>query len=146
MISTISQVDVLPRRHRYIILGDMNVRVGSQPHMQWPSVMGNYGFGNKNDRGFCLLQFCAMNDLFIANTNFKHKTVRRFTWISIKKFDYIIIPSRIKNTLKNYRAYQSTDIGSNHSLMTPKKPKPLKAKPKKYDVSKLTNNFVKILR
>jgi len=111
-----------------------------KPHMQWPGVMGNYGFGNENDRGFRLLQFCTVNNLFIANTNLKHKTGHRFTLISPEflsksMIDYIIIPSRMKN-IRKYCRYHSVDIGSEHSLvigeivMTPKKPKPLKGKTK----------------
>ena len=53
-----------------IIMGDFNAKVGSGSRMDY-SVMGAYGFRQKNDRGDRLLDICYSNDLYISNTKFK---------------------------------------------------------------------------
>ena len=84
-------------------------------------VVGNCDVGTNNTRGLKLLQFCAINDLFIANSIFKHKEKRRYTWISPdrteKQIDYIIMSKKLKPTLKNCRSYHSAEIGSDHSIV-----------------------------
>ena len=115
----------------------------------WPEVVGSYGAGKHNERGVKLLQFCAINNLFIANTIFKHKERRRYTWTSPKQtemqIDFIIMSKKLKSTLKNCRTYNSAEIGSDHSLVIanlvmkkPKKMKHIAKKPlKRYDTDKL---------
>ena len=87
----------------------------------WPEVVGSYGAGKHNERGVKLLQFCAINNLFIAKTIFKHEEKRRYTWTSPKQtemqIDYIIMSKKLKYTLKNCRTYISTEIWSFHSLV-----------------------------
>ena len=56
----------------------------------------DYGLGQANDRGYHLLQFCAINELVITNTLFKHTKARRVTWTSpdggaANQIDYIIV-------------------------------------------------------
>lgn len=53
-----------------IILGDMDARAGSRERMNC-SVMGTYGFRQRNDRGEQLLDLCYINDFYISNTKFK---------------------------------------------------------------------------
>ena len=79
------EINILPPSEHIVLLGDCNASVGS--HMQdiWSEVVGNYGAGEYNERGVKLLLFCAINILFIANTIFKHKESRRYTWTSTKR-------------------------------------------------------------
>ena len=113
--------------------------------------MGKYGLGQANDRGSQLLQFCAINNLVISNTLFRHSMNRRATWISPdyktkNQIDYILIQDKWKNKVKNCRSYHSADIGSDHFLLLanlkfePSKPKKFKKAQKRYDVEKLTTN------
>ena len=51
-------------------------------HDNWPEVVGHYAVGTNNTRGLKLLQYCAINDLFIENSISMHKENRRYTWIS----------------------------------------------------------------
>ena len=103
-----------------VLLDDFHTSVGS--HMQdiWPLV-GSYGAGEHNERGVKLLQFCAINNLFIANTIFKYKERRRYTWTSLKRtkmqIDFIIISKKLKSTHKNRITYNSVEIGSDHALV-----------------------------
>ena len=142
-----SKIDALPRNNAYILLGDFNAKVGDQ-HSVWPEVVGRYGLGEVNDRGLQLLQFCAINNLVISNTLFRHSKKRRATWVSpngktMNQIDYVIIQRKSKNIVKNSRAYHSAEIGSDHfpvlanlELRT-RKPKMTKAVPRRYDVEKL---------
>ena len=76
----------------------------------WPEVVGSYGAGEHNEKCVKLLQFCAINNLFIANTIFKHKERRRYTWTSPKRtemqIDFIIMSEKLKSSLKNCRTYK----------------------------------------
>ena len=121
----------------------------------WPEVVWSYGAGDNNKRGIKLLQCCAINNLFIANTIFKHKERRRYTCTSPKRtemqIDFIIMSKKLKSTLKNCRTYKSAEIGSDHSLvianLVMKKPKKLKHIEKKHrndDTDKLQGNIHKV--
>ena len=67
------KIKALPRNNKYILLGDFNAKVGTDQEENWPREVGKYGLGQANDRGYHLLQFCAINELVITNTLFKHK-------------------------------------------------------------------------
>ena len=59
--------------------GDWNAKVGND-NTGWNSVMGRYGFGDRNDRGERLLEFATTHRRFICNTKFQHKADRKWTW------------------------------------------------------------------
>ena len=145
------KIKALPRNNKYILLGDFNAKVGTDQQENWPREVGKYGLGQANDRGYHLLQFCAINELVITNTLFKHKKARRVTWTSpdggtANQIDYIIVQQKWKSRIKNCRSYQSADIGSDHSLvlvnvsLTPEKQRKQKTVANRFDVSKLTND------
>ena len=60
-----------------IIMGDIDSRAGSRERMNC-SVMGTYGFRQRNDRGEELLDLCYINDLYISNTKFKQAKPSRY--------------------------------------------------------------------
>ena len=145
------KIKALPRNNKYILLGDFNAKVGTDQQENWPREVGKYGLGQANDRGYHLLQFCAINELVITNTLFKHKKARRVTWKSpdggtANQIDYIIVQQKWKSRIKNCRSYQSADIGSDHSLvlvnvsLTPEKQRKQKTVANRFDVFKLTND------
>ena len=146
-----SKINQLPPNHKYIILGDMNAKVGRDSYSNWPSVVGIYGVGRCNERGERLLQFCAINNLTIVNTLYKHNLSRRITWTSPdgktqNQIDYMIIQQNQKWIVKNCRVYNSADVGSDHSLLlskivlSTKKIKKLTPPQKKFDVDRLKEN------
>ena len=70
-------INETPNQDILILMGDFNAKVG-QDHHNWPDVIGKFGYGDMNQRGENLLSFCAKNDLYITNTNLKHKANRKW--------------------------------------------------------------------
>ncbi|CAF1527450.1 unnamed protein product [Adineta ricciae] len=104
-----------------ILTGDWNTKVGHD-NTDWTSVMGKYGYGDRNERGERLLEFATVHNLFICNTRFEQKPNRKWTWASpdgIHKnmIDLILIQRRWKTSVINCRTFQSADISSDHSLV-----------------------------
>ena len=64
-----------------ILTGDWNAKVG-QDNTDWASVMGKYGYDDRNERGERLLEFATLHNLFICNTRFEQKPNRKWTWAS----------------------------------------------------------------
>ena len=64
-------LELTPQKDVLFIIGDWNVKVGSQ---ETPRVIGKFGLGVRNEAGQKLIEFCQENTLVIANTLFqKHK-------------------------------------------------------------------------
>jgi hypothetical protein len=104
-----------------ILTGDWNAKIGNE-NKDWKSVMGRYGYGDRNERGERLLEFATVHNLYICNTRFQQKPGRKWTWASpdgIHKnmIDLILIQQRWKTSVINCRTFQSADISSDHSLV-----------------------------
>ena len=69
----------IPKKYYVIILGDFNAKIGVYQPL-WKDTMGKFGIGNINECGERLLQFCIINELFVANTASPHKSSRKWTW------------------------------------------------------------------
>ena len=68
-----------PKKDVLFIIGDWNVKVGSQ---EIPGVTGKFGLGVQNEAGQRLIEFCQENALVIANTLFQQHKRRLYTWTS----------------------------------------------------------------
>ena len=78
-----------------------------------------------NENGEQLLEFCAIDDLVIAGTLFKHNDIQNFTWESPKhrdrnQIDHIAINGRYKRSLLDTRAMRGAHAGSDHHLVIAK--------------------------
>ena len=62
-----------------ISMGDFNAKVGSECTDE---ITGNYGLGERNDRGERLVQFCQEENMTIYNTLFQHQKRHLYTWTS----------------------------------------------------------------
>ena len=62
-----------------IIMGDWNAKVGSY---KISKIAGQWGLGERNERGDKLIDFCAGNDTVIMNTVFKQPKRKLYTWTS----------------------------------------------------------------
>ncbi|XP_060521344.1 craniofacial development protein 2-like [Cylas formicarius] len=104
-----------------IILGDFNAKVGRG---RTGSVVGDWGLGERNNRGEGLVQYCEENNLMIANTWFKLPARRLYTWKSPQdnnyhvvrnQIDYIIINRRFRNYITKISTMPGADIASDHN-------------------------------
>uniref|UniRef100_A0A8D8XEA4 Craniofacial development protein 2 n=1 Tax=Cacopsylla melanoneura TaxID=428564 RepID=A0A8D8XEA4_9HEMI len=136
-------IDQTKAEDNLIVMGDMNATVGEERE---GTIVGQYGLGDRNERGRRLIEFCARNKLVISNTHFKHHKRRRYTWkapgdVRRAQIDYIMVRERFKNQVKNSRSYPSADIESDHNLVIMhcelKYKKLTKRKPKPIDMSML---------
>ena len=62
-------LELTPKKDVLFIIGDCNVKVGSQ---EIPGVTGKFGLGIQNEAGQKLIESCQENTLVIANTLFQH--------------------------------------------------------------------------
>jgi len=115
-------INSAPRTDMIILMGDFNAKVGNV-HLDSNGVVGKFGFGQRNERGDRLVNFCGLNDLIITNTQFKQsKDSRCWTWeapngIDHNQIDYIMISRKWRGSIRNSRAYPSADVGSDHQLV-----------------------------
>lgn len=61
---------------RLITMGDLNSKIGTKCDGE-DDVMGNNGYGFRNERGERLICFARSNEMFIANTMFKKRNNKR---------------------------------------------------------------------
>ena len=69
-------LELTPKKDILFIIGDWNVKVGSQ---ETPGVAGKFGLGVQNEAGQRLIWFCQDNTLLIANTIFQQHKRRLYT-------------------------------------------------------------------
>ena len=72
-------LELKPKKDVLFIIGDWNVKVGSQEIL---GVTGKFGLGVQNKAGQRLTEFCQENALVIANTFFQQHKRRLYTWTS----------------------------------------------------------------
>ena len=70
-------LELTPPKDVLFIIGDYNVKVGSQ---ETPGITGKFGLGVQNEAGQRLIEFCQENSLVIANTLFQQHKRRLNTW------------------------------------------------------------------
>ncbi|CAF3825274.1 unnamed protein product [Rotaria sp. Silwood1] len=61
----------VPKKDLILMSGDWNAKVGND-NTGWNSVMGRYGFGDRNDRGERLLEFATVHSLFVFLCDVQH--------------------------------------------------------------------------
>ena len=60
---------------KVIVMGDMNAKVGNE---NINDIVGKWGVPGSNENGDHLIDICAEQGLFLANTYFQHKMVHRY--------------------------------------------------------------------
>ena len=68
-------LELIPKTDVLFIIGDWNVKVGSQ---EIPGVKGKFGLQIRNEAGQRLIEFCQENSLVITNTLFQHHKRRLY--------------------------------------------------------------------
>ena len=69
-------LELTPPKDVLFIIGDWNVKVGSQ---EIPGVTGKFGLGVQNETGQRLTEFCQENMLVIVNTLFQQSKRQFYT-------------------------------------------------------------------
>ena len=69
-------IELTPQEDVLFIIGDLNVKVGSQ---EIPGVTGKFGLRIQNEAGQRLIEFCQENAPAIANTLFQQHKRRLYT-------------------------------------------------------------------
>ena len=72
-------LELTPKKDVLFIIGDWNVKVGSQ---ETPEVTGKFDLGVQNEAGQRLIEFCQENALVIANTLFQQHKRQVYPWTS----------------------------------------------------------------
>ena len=114
----------VPKLEKLIILGDFNVRVGTD-HKTWENVNGKNGTGNRNSNGPLLLQFCAEHELLITNTVFRLSARNRTSWMHPRSkhwhlIDYVIVRQRDRQDVRVTKSMCGADCWTDHRLITSK--------------------------
>ena len=92
------QLDEVDKNNMLLLMGDWNAKVRTNRET-WHGTIGRHGYGDMNERGERLLEFCSENQLCITNTYFQHKPSRKWTWShpngrSKNMIDFIITNKR----------------------------------------------------
>ena len=106
------------KTHYTVLMGDFNAKVGIKETDE--TCMGNFGIGQRNDRGHQLVFFAEHHRLFIGNTFFKKKVSRKWTWISPNattknEIDFILTDK--KRILKDVSVINQFNTGSDHRIV-----------------------------
>ena len=115
-------LELTPKKDVLFIIGDWNVKVGSQ---ETPGVTGKFGLGEQNKAGQRLTEFCQENALVIANTLFQQHKRRLYTWTSSdgqhqNQIDYILCSQRWRSSIQSAKRRPGADCGSDHELLIAK--------------------------
>jgi hypothetical protein len=83
-----------------MIMGDLNARVGKEPVLAG-GIIGKEGDAQITNNGERLINLCITHDLFIVNTEFKHKDIHKFTRV---------VPERNKKSIIDYIITNKTSL------------------------------------
>ena len=105
-----------------IVMGDFNAKIGEcQPEEE--TIIGKFGYGQRNARGDTLLEFAAQHKFIVANTFFEKRKDRYWTWESPdgnthNQIDYILSSQR--GIIQDCGVISRVDIGSDHRMVRAK--------------------------
>ena len=115
-------LELTPKKDVLFILGDWNVKVGSQEILE---VTEKFGLGVQNEAGQRLIEFYQENTLDIANTLFQQHKRRLYTWTSPdsqyrNQIDDILYSQRWRHSIQSAKTRLEADCGSDHELLIAK--------------------------
>ncbi|KAL1447116.1 hypothetical protein WDU94_005460 [Cyamophila willieti] len=104
-----------------IVMGDMNAQVG-RVRDGYDRVMGPWGFGDQNDEGVNLIDFCMRNEMMIGNTWFRKRSshkITRYSWDGRYKtmIDLVILTESMRQWLLDVKVIPSVSMGGDHRLL-----------------------------
>ena len=113
----------IPPHTVVVLTGDFNARLGRDSYTTNKRVIGNNCYhSTTNDNGQRLIDLCESMDLRPAHTHFKHRKSRLSTYRDPKgnfyQIDHIAISQKWWKSLRDCRAYNILDIGSDHKVVS----------------------------
>ena len=137
-------LELTSKKDGFFVIGDWNVKVGSQ---ELPGVTSKFGLGVQNKAGRRLTEFCKENALVIANTLFQQHKRRLYIWTSPdgrhrNQIDYILFIQRWRSSIQSAKTRPGADYGSYHELIIAKFRLKLKkvgkaTRPFRYDLNQI---------
>jgi hypothetical protein len=108
--------------HEYIIMEDLNARVGKEP-VSAAGAIGKEGEVQITNNGERLINLCITHDSFIVNTKFKHEDIHKISRILPERkeeliIDYIIMKKTSLQALQDAKVRRGPEIGSDHYMLT----------------------------
>jgi hypothetical protein len=79
---TLEKVYNKEKEYYNIIMGDWNAKIGEREGEEERLTVGKFGLGSRNENGDKMVQFAIENNLKVANTFFKKRKNRKWTWLS----------------------------------------------------------------
>ena len=116
--------------HNLLFLaGDFNARIGTDSSQTSPVAIGMHAFHEiTNNNGNKLVDFCEAANVRSTQTRFPHPKSRVWTWQhpnnrgkdleNRAQLDHILINGKWLNSVKNVRAYNSVEVGSDHRIVS----------------------------
>ena len=103
-------------------MGDFNAKIGTKKDENIKS-MGNFGIGERNERGEMLINFAEEERLTISNTFFKKANDRYWTWENPAKdchnqIDFFL--STDKDIMIDCGVVTNVNVGSDHRMVKAK--------------------------
>lgn len=116
----------VPPHNVLILAGDLNARVGSDSHSINPRAIDKHTYHDtKDDNGNRLVNYCETCNMRSTQTRFPQPISRTWTWLhpngkSKAQLDHILINGKWLNSIRNARAYNTTELHSDHRIMSVK--------------------------
>ena len=104
--------DRVPKHDLTIVLGDRNAKLGKEK--AFSQVVGCHTLHNiSNENGELAANYAINNDMFLISTNFQHKKIHTWTWISpdhqtLNQIDHIMVSKgkmRLTHDVRSRRGY-----------------------------------------
>ena len=105
------------KRHDVVfVMGDLNAKVGRGRE---EDIVGDFGLGERNERGNRWVEWCIENEQVILNTWYRHHARQLWTWKSPgdryrNQIDYITVNKRFRNSVCDVKTYPGADCNSDH--------------------------------
>ncbi|GMR38675.1 hypothetical protein PMAYCL1PPCAC_08870, partial [Pristionchus mayeri] len=105
-----------------VVLGDFNSKIGSREE-NTEKFIGVHGYGERNERGQTLVDFCNEVKLYVQNTRFQKRETRKWTWLSPNMrtrnaIDYVM--SLNPSIVQDVTVIGSFDLSTDHRLLMAK--------------------------
>ena len=125
----------------------MNAKVGRGLDGE-EGIIGLHGLDcDRNDNGERFSSFCAINNLAVVTTMFKHKDIHLQMWTSPNgqhrnQIDHEAVNVKYKRSVLNARVFRGTNVESDHNLVVNRAKLKLHKTSARYETCKLKSKEI----